>query len=439
VQPLQASGTRSSACFTPFIRFWGYSANQPRSWRLPGPGGACRNALQPSSRFEQPCEYALDLSCLSGDPTTTGTPTVNTSTASNGAHSGATPPTGADDGRHVLAETRVDAPPMERDALLTASEVGAILSVNPKTVARWAKSGQISAFRTPGGHRRYDQSEVLALLPDGARFQSRAEHASSSSAAPAPHREQPGAPELTAAALNRAAGAAAAVATTAALDAQAQADQAAAAVVSTADAVRAAAERAAEAARRTREATALAAVVAAEAIAGNAAKAAETLQLRADALAVRLSTTASRAASTVAAAVQPGHEREAAAVALTLAAKVRAAAADTARDTSAAAARVANAVSAAAADVASAVAAAAIDFENEVAEVAATLQATATATARRVAADTEARARDADLVSREAAIAAGMLADLWAEATPTDATSALDSARTPAQGATAPF
>lgn len=41
-----------------------------------------------------------------------------------------------------------------------------------RTVTRWAQAGRIGSIRTPGGHRRYRESEVRALLegatPDGA-------------------------------------------------------------------------------------------------------------------------------------------------------------------------------------------------------------------------------------------------------------------------------
>jgi excisionase family DNA binding protein len=36
--------------------------------------------------------------------------------------------------------------------------------VDPKTVTRWAASGRITSIRTPGGHRRFRESEVRALL-----------------------------------------------------------------------------------------------------------------------------------------------------------------------------------------------------------------------------------------------------------------------------------
>ena len=39
--------------------------------------------------------------------------------------------------------------------------------VDPKTVTRWASSGRIGSIRTPGGHRRFRESEILALLAEG--------------------------------------------------------------------------------------------------------------------------------------------------------------------------------------------------------------------------------------------------------------------------------
>ena len=50
------------------------------------------------------------------------------------------------------------------DELLTPAEVSQMFRVDPKTVTRWAKSGKLSAVRTPGGHRRYRETEVRSLL-----------------------------------------------------------------------------------------------------------------------------------------------------------------------------------------------------------------------------------------------------------------------------------
>lgn len=48
--------------------------------------------------------------------------------------------------------------------LLTPAEVAAMFRVDPKTVTRWAKAGRLTSIRTLGGHRRYREAEVLALL-----------------------------------------------------------------------------------------------------------------------------------------------------------------------------------------------------------------------------------------------------------------------------------
>ncbi len=50
------------------------------------------------------------------------------------------------------------------DRLLTPGEVAALFRVDPKTVTRWAAKGRITSIRTPGGHRRFRESEVRALL-----------------------------------------------------------------------------------------------------------------------------------------------------------------------------------------------------------------------------------------------------------------------------------
>jgi excisionase family DNA binding protein len=50
------------------------------------------------------------------------------------------------------------------ERLLTPAEVATMFRVDPKTVTRWARDGRLTAVRTLGGHRRYLESEVLALL-----------------------------------------------------------------------------------------------------------------------------------------------------------------------------------------------------------------------------------------------------------------------------------
>ena len=52
----------------------------------------------------------------------------------------------------------------DHEVLLTPSEVATLFRVDPKTVTRWAKAGKLTSIRTLGGHRRYKESEVKALL-----------------------------------------------------------------------------------------------------------------------------------------------------------------------------------------------------------------------------------------------------------------------------------
>ena len=51
-----------------------------------------------------------------------------------------------------------------QEKLLTPAEVASLFRVDPKTVTRWAKAGKLTSIRTLGGHRRYKDSEVKALL-----------------------------------------------------------------------------------------------------------------------------------------------------------------------------------------------------------------------------------------------------------------------------------
>ena len=58
--------------------------------------------------------------------------------------------------------------------LLTPGEVATLFRVDPKTVTRWAAAGRISSIRTPGGHRRFRETEVRALLEGGRTTATRA-------------------------------------------------------------------------------------------------------------------------------------------------------------------------------------------------------------------------------------------------------------------------
>ena len=50
------------------------------------------------------------------------------------------------------------------EPLLTPAEVATMFRVDPKTVTRWARAGKLTSIRTLGGHRRYRETEVRALL-----------------------------------------------------------------------------------------------------------------------------------------------------------------------------------------------------------------------------------------------------------------------------------
>jgi excisionase family DNA binding protein len=51
-----------------------------------------------------------------------------------------------------------------RDRLLTPGEVASVFRVDPKTVSRWAAAGRLKSIRTPGGHRRFRESDVREFL-----------------------------------------------------------------------------------------------------------------------------------------------------------------------------------------------------------------------------------------------------------------------------------
>lgn len=59
-----------------------------------------------------------------------------------------------------------DSAAQDGERLLTPGEVAAMFRVDPKTVTRWAVAGRIGSLRTPGGHRRFRETEVKALLDE---------------------------------------------------------------------------------------------------------------------------------------------------------------------------------------------------------------------------------------------------------------------------------
>jgi excisionase family DNA binding protein len=53
---------------------------------------------------------------------------------------------------------------IDADQLLTSTEVGNLLQVNPSSVKKWVNAGHIVAFRTPGGHRRIRAADLVLFL-----------------------------------------------------------------------------------------------------------------------------------------------------------------------------------------------------------------------------------------------------------------------------------
>jgi len=53
------------------------------------------------------------------------------------------------------------------EELLKPFEVAKLFRVDAKTVSRWQQEGKLTAIRTPGGHRRFRRSEIMAWLTRG--------------------------------------------------------------------------------------------------------------------------------------------------------------------------------------------------------------------------------------------------------------------------------
>jgi excisionase family DNA binding protein len=56
---------------------------------------------------------------------------------------------------------------------LTIHQACAFLGVDQSTLRRWSDSGKVPVFRTPGGHRRYAEADLRALVGEGPRLQER--------------------------------------------------------------------------------------------------------------------------------------------------------------------------------------------------------------------------------------------------------------------------
>ena len=53
------------------------------------------------------------------------------------------------------------------EKFMTPGEVATLFRVDPKTVTRWAAAGRITSIKTPGGHRRFRETEIRALMARG--------------------------------------------------------------------------------------------------------------------------------------------------------------------------------------------------------------------------------------------------------------------------------
>jgi len=59
------------------------------------------------------------------------------------------------------------APPNAGGGWITLAQACRVLGVNESTLRRWADAGQVRTFRTPGGHRRFSESDLLTLTASG--------------------------------------------------------------------------------------------------------------------------------------------------------------------------------------------------------------------------------------------------------------------------------
>src|SRR4051812_4783216 len=50
------------------------------------------------------------------------------------------------------------------DSLYTTHDISQLLQVDPSTVSKWIDRGILTAFRTPGGHRRVRSSDLRTFL-----------------------------------------------------------------------------------------------------------------------------------------------------------------------------------------------------------------------------------------------------------------------------------
>jgi excisionase family DNA binding protein len=64
----------------------------------------------------------------------------------------------------TVARTECMVPQPTEPRYLRTAQVAELLHVSPKTVSRWAQEGRLPYLRTLGGHRRYPDAEIRALV-----------------------------------------------------------------------------------------------------------------------------------------------------------------------------------------------------------------------------------------------------------------------------------
>lgn len=62
----------------------------------------------------------------------------------------------------------MDAPENTVDRWLMPATAAGLVGVDPRTLANWARARKLNTQRTLGGHRRYRESEIRALIADRA-------------------------------------------------------------------------------------------------------------------------------------------------------------------------------------------------------------------------------------------------------------------------------
>jgi len=62
-------------------------------------------------------------------------------------------------------------PSPDSDRWLTLGQACRLLNVDESTLRRWADAGQVRTFRTPGGHRRFAETDVRAIVNGRSRKQ----------------------------------------------------------------------------------------------------------------------------------------------------------------------------------------------------------------------------------------------------------------------------